>query len=250
MQEFLYEPHLHTAETSRCGRIPAAAIVDRYQQLGFSGIVTTDHLHNTYLSQVDPRHNWDEAVDAYMKGFKAAFRRGQEIGLDVIFGIELRFPERDNDYLIYGVDEAWLRANPYLCGLSPEEFFAAYGHQVLIIHAHPYRDGNEWVCEQAIHGAEIFNGNPRHDNHNEKALALCERHPEYYRLAGSDCHRDGDEGRCGILLPQRVKDSFEYKNMIESQNFKLWIPESPQTIAADSAMRIANPHMQLIAKRN
>ena len=41
--------------------------------------------------------------------------RGDELGLDVILGAELRFPENDNDYLVYGIDEAWLRANPYLC---------------------------------------------------------------------------------------------------------------------------------------
>lgn len=237
MKEFLYETHSHTAETSRCGRIPAASIIDRYKALGFTGIVTTDHLHNTYVSQVDLHHNWNEVVDDYMKGFNAAFQRGKEIDMDVIFGIEFRFPECENDYLVYGVDEAWLRAHPYVCGLSHDEFFATYGKEVLIIHAHPYRDGNEVVYENAVHGSEIFNGNPRHENHNEKALKLCQRHPDYYRLAGSDCHRDGDEGRCGILFPHRVKDSFEYKHMIETMQFRLWIPESPETVEADEQMR-------------
>ena len=62
------------------------------------------------------------------------------------------------------------------------------------------RKGWAWmmVQETAIHGAEIINGNPRHENNNDKALELCRRHPEYYRLAGSDTHRDGDEA---VLWP-------------------------------------------------
>lgn len=51
------------------------------------------------------------------------------------------------------------------------------------------------MFEDAIHGTEIINGNPRHDNYNDRALELARRHPEYYRLAGSDTHQSGDEAR-------------------------------------------------------
>ena len=60
-----------------------------------------------------------------------------------------------------------------------------------------YRDGNTTVFEDAIHGTEIINGNPRHDNYNDRALDLARRHPEYYRLAGSDTIRVGTEARAG-----------------------------------------------------
>ena len=113
----------------------------------------------------------------------------------MLLGAELRFPENDNDYLVYGIDEAWLRSNPYVCCMSAREFFQKFHDQVLIIHAHPYRDGNTTVFENAIHGTEIINGNPRHDNYNDRALELARRHPEYYRLAGSDTHQSGDEAR-------------------------------------------------------
>lgn len=29
MKEYLYDPHTHTAETSKCGHLPAAEVVDR-----------------------------------------------------------------------------------------------------------------------------------------------------------------------------------------------------------------------------
>ena len=30
MQGYLYDPHTHTAETSKCGHLPAADVVERY----------------------------------------------------------------------------------------------------------------------------------------------------------------------------------------------------------------------------
>ena len=91
--------------------------------------------------------------------------------------------------------------------------------------------------ETAVHGAEIINGNPRHENNNDKALELCLRHPAYYRLAGSDTHRDGDEAQAGVILPERVKDSYAYKHMIETRQFHLWSPKYQSFVDADEKIR-------------
>ena len=207
---------------------------------GFSGLVVTDHLHPEYLSRIDTQHNWDMVMDHYLTGYHASKKRGDEVGLDVILGAELRFPENDNDYLVYGIDEQWLRSNPYMCCMSAQEFYDKFHNEVLIIHAHPFRAGSAPVQETAIHGAEIINNNPRHPNNNDQALAMCRRHPEYFRLAGSDTHRDGDEARAGVILPERVKDSRAYKHMIETMQFQLWCPEFPDILAADAEMRKEN----------
>ena len=240
MNGYLYDPHTHTAETSKCGHLFAADVVDRYVRNGFSGLVVTDHLHPEYLSRIDTQHNWDMVMDHYLSGYHASKKRGDEVGLDVILGAEFRFPENDNDYLVYGIDEQWLRSNPYACCMSAQEFYDKFHNEVLIIHAHPFRAGSAPVQETAIHGAEIINDNPRHENNNDKALAMCRRHPEYFRLAGSDTHRDGDEARAGVILPQRVKDSRAYKHMIETMQFQLWCPEFPDILAADAEMRKEN----------
>ena len=124
-----------------------------------------------------------------------------------------------------------------MCCTSAREFYEKFHNDVLIIHAHPYRDGNLTVFEDAVHGSEIINGNPRHDNHNDLALELCRRHPDFYRLAGSDTHQDGDEARAGVILPERVHDSYQYKAMIEARRFRLWSPEFQSFVDADEAMR-------------
>ena len=237
MEGFRYEPHAHTAETSKCGHLPAAQVVDRYKAQGFSGLVITDHLHNEYLSRVDRTGSWDAVVDHFLTGYRAARARGEEVGLDVLLGAELRFPENDNDYLVYGFDEAWLRANPYLCRMSARAFFAKYHGQVLIIHAHPYRDGNTEVFEDAVHGAELLNASPRHGQDDKRTLELCRRHPEYLRLAGSDTHRPGDEARAGVVLPERVRTSADYRALLQARRFRLWSRQFPAMIQADEAMR-------------
>lgn len=230
MEGFLYDPHTHTAESSACADLPAVQSAEYYAQRGFAGFIVTDHIHPEYVARIDTQHNWDAVIDHYLTGYRIAKRRGEELGLDVLLGVELRFEENENDYLLYGVDEAWLRANPYPCSQTAQEFYAKHKDEILIIQAHPYRDGNMTVFEQAFHGAEVINGHPHHENRNHLAMELCRRHPEYLRLAGSDTHEPGDVGRAGVILPQRAKDSFAYKAMIESGQFRLWSPQFQELV--------------------
>ncbi|HPF54497.1 MAG TPA: PHP domain-containing protein [Eubacteriales bacterium] len=228
---FRYDIHVHTSETSKCGWVPAALQVSAYKRLGYDGICITDHLHNSYLATLDCREDWEKVVERYMQGYRLAKRAGDECGLDVIFGVELRFPENDSDYLIYGVDEAWLLKHPYVCAMDHRSFFERCGSEVLIIHAHPYRNCDE-VFYDCVHGVEIANCNPRHASRNELALRLALENPKLIRLCGSDAHRVGDEGRAAVLLPQRVHDSFGFKAAIEAGGFELECPEFSDIIKA------------------
>ena len=72
---------------------------------------------------------------------------------------------------------------------------------------------------------------------NDKALALCRRHPEYFRTAGSDTHQAGDEARAGLILPRRVQDSYAYKAIIESRDYHLWSPTFQSFVDADEEIR-------------
>lgn len=218
---YKYDPHNHTAETSKCGRIPAAKLVDTYHDMGYSGLVVTDHLHETYISLLYCCDDWDTCVDRFLDGYKRAKKRGDEIGFHVILGAELRFPENDNDYLIYGIDEEFLRANPYLYRMGAHKFFEKFGDQLLIIHAHPYRDENEVVFHECVHGVELVNGNMEHRNYNRKTYELCKAHPEFYRICGSDTHRPKEENMAWVEFDAPVRNSFEFKAAVESGKIKL-----------------------------
>ncbi|MDL2259237.1 transposase, partial [Eubacteriales bacterium OttesenSCG-928-K08] len=107
---FKFEPHTHTAETSKCGRIPACELVETHHALGFSSLAVTDHLHETYIQLLYCRDDWNTCVDRLLDGYRRAKARADELNMFLLMGIELRFVESDNDYLIYGADEDFLRA--------------------------------------------------------------------------------------------------------------------------------------------
>ena len=57
-------------------------------------------------------------------------------------------------------------------------------------------------------GVEVFNGNPRHDSHNDLARRFAEEHG-LRMLSGSDAHQPQDVARGGILAPDWVRSSGE-----------------------------------------
>jgi len=226
---YKYEIHLHTAETSRCGYLKASELVRIYKDLGYDGICITDHLHNFYLSLMDCHTDWQSCINRFMYGYDEAKRAGEALGLDVIFGIELRFTDNDNDFLVFGVDEAWVRANPFVCRMRHAEFYQRFGDQVLILQAHPFRGGHPILTEY-IHGLEVANGNPRQKNQNEEALALALQHPSLLPVCGSDMHQWGDEGQAALLFPRRIHDSYALKAAIEARDYMLWYPGSVEIV--------------------
>ena len=211
-------------ETSRCGHVRAVDQVRTYHDLGYQGLCVTDHLHNTYIDLMDCHDDWKACIDRYLYGWRLARAEGEKLGMDVIFGVELRFPENDSDYLIYGINEDWLYKNPFITEMDHQSFFDRYKDEVLIIHAHPYRNCDT-VYYDCVHGLEVVNCNPRHDSRNHLALQLAKENPHLFRTAGSDAHQKGDEGRAALLSDERIRDSYELKDVITSGAYSLWCPE-------------------------
>jgi PHP domain. len=224
-----FDLHVHTAETSKCGIVSAPEQVRHYKAAGYDGVVITDHMHEDYIMLQNCRDDWQECVTRFLFGYQEAKRVGDEIGLAVALGVELRFPESESDYLLYGVDEAFLRANPYLHRSDHKSFFERYGDQILIMHAHPYRD-NDTVYYDSVHGLEVVNCNLRQKNRNELALALAKQHPNLYRTCGSDAHRSGDEARAAVFLEGEIHDSFDVRRGIMSGRTRLWCPDQQSLI--------------------
>ena len=219
---FKIESHLHTAESSLCGLVSAVDFVDLYHAQGYDGIFVTDHLHEEFISSLDCKDDWNACIDSFMVGYKRALERGRKIGINVMLGAEIRFTEpNDSDYLIYDFDENFLRENPYLFRLHPQEFFRRYGDEILIINAHPFRNGNEVVFTECIHGIEIYNTMPRHHNFNEKAIELSKKHPELYRFAGSDAHCEGDEFGAWMLFKEPISSPREFHEAIKRNDYTI-----------------------------
>ena len=134
---FLYETHLHTCQASACGKSPGREHARKYADLGFSGIIVTDHFFGGNCA-VDRSLPWEEKVKRFCSGYEDAWEEGQKVGLPVFFGWEQGYG--DDEYLVYGPDKAWLLSHPEIEKCSRRRQLELV-HEAggCVIQAHPFR---------------------------------------------------------------------------------------------------------------
>ena len=209
---FLTETHLHTAEASACARATGAEQAEQYKRLGYDTIIVTDHFMNGNTT-VDRSLPWSEQVEAYCLGYENAKKRGDEIGLTVLFGIEYGWD--GSDFLIYGVDKEWLLGYPDTMAVSVQEFcdrvHAAGG---CVVQAHPFREAG-YIHDMKLlpwhsDGVEIFNSGNRQQVFNDRAKWYAEQYGKTM-TAGSDCHAVDKDGRfAGVYTEKKIETAADY----------------------------------------
>lgn len=225
MNTYKYDTHVHTSETSPCGRIPASQMVHIYKEAGYRGVVVTDHYFGWYFDSLGDL-KWEDKVEHYLEGYHIAVTEGRKAGLAVILGMELRFDENENDYLIYGIDEAFLKENPELYKMGLHAFSQlARDKGLLVYQAHPFRPMITPADPSLLDGVEVLNTNPRHDSQNHKALAFAQANG-LKKISGSDFHQMMDAAQGGIILTEPVETSKDFAALLAgSGELELIIPE-------------------------
>ena len=191
MDKTKLEMHFHTMETSPCGEVPAKRGVEIYQNAGYDGIVVTDHF-SRIVSGGPETGTWEEICDKFLTGYRYAREAAKNKKIKIFLGMEIRFLDNDNDYLVYGISEELLKQNPwiYMKGLA-ELYELAKEKNLLIIQAHPYRKYCQLAPVEFLHGIEVYNGNPRHNSRNELAMTAAKKYG-LLQLTGSDFHQEED----------------------------------------------------------
>jgi histidinol phosphatase-like PHP family hydrolase len=108
MYLYRYETHLHTNEASACAQVSAVEHVRTYKELGYAGIIVTDHFFNGN-SSVPRNLPWEQRVDLLCRGYENAKKEGDRVGLSVFFGWEANY--NGTEFLIYGLDKEWEKAS-------------------------------------------------------------------------------------------------------------------------------------------
>jgi hypothetical protein len=214
MNSFIIDTHVHTAEVSPCGKLGAAELVDLYRKAAYHGLIITDHFSH-YCDIFSRPVPWADKIHAFMSGYRRAHARGREAGVKVFFGIELTIPLPERaDYLLLGVDKAFLLNNPDILALSLRDVKErTRDRNILIIQAHPFRSEEDPLQPHLLDGIEIFNGNPRQESRNHRAAVFAREHG-LLELSGSDTHQKEDVARGGIILPGMPSDTVELAAMI------------------------------------
>lgn len=212
---YLFEMHYHTPNTSYCGSIGPKDAIPKYVEAGYSGVVITDHYYKEWFEDRG-EISWNEKIDRWLDGYHAALEAAEGYDFRVILGVELRFPGGFNDYLVYGIDEQFLKDNIELYLMTPAEFRAfADKNGLFFSQAHPFRVMCSPQDATLLHGVEVFNGNLRHNSHNDITLKFAEDN-NLIKISGSDFHEWEDLCRGGCYLKERPADSKELSKLLFS----------------------------------
>jgi predicted metal-dependent phosphoesterase TrpH len=205
--------HVHTKNVSPCGKISAGELVYLYKKAGYQVIVITDHFFEGFFESLEGI-TWEEKIDHFMIGYQEAQMVGNKIGLKVIFGMEIRFSDNVNDYLVYGIDESFLKEMPFLYSFNLAQFYELIKNKnILIYQAHPFRPGIKAADPMLLDGVEVFNGNMRHNSMNHLAYEFALKN-KLRMISGSDFHQSEDLGRGGIVTFDDISSSEELVDIL------------------------------------
>ena len=215
---YKYEVHMHTVESSACGRTKAKDYITAFLEQGYDGMIITDHFFygNTAVDRTLP---WEDFVEEFCKGYELAKEEGDGQGLKVFFGWEANY--QGTEFLINGLSKEWLLAHPEIVDCTiPEQFELVHAAGGMVVHCHPFRE-EPYIPEvrlfpeytdavetvNATHSSKysMAHNNPEFD---VKAREYAEKY-NFPQTAGSDIHRT-DVLCGGIAFSRKLSDSSDY----------------------------------------
>ena len=212
--------HVHTSEISLCGHVSARDTVRLYKEAGYDAIVITNHFSADGIYHF-AHQGRDDYFNAYYEGYELARQAGQDYGLTVLNGYELRFRRNVNDYLVYGMPDEVAKDYDRIFDMGPREFSQlANEYGFLFYQAHPFRGGMTVVDPRNLFGIEVKNCNPRHDSRNDIAQHWAEKF-SLHRIGGSDFHQTQDLGRGGIITDEKVENMADLVQVLKNDKYTL-----------------------------
>ncbi len=217
--KYKYDLHVHTSPVSPCGDFSPEEVVDKYMKLGYHGIVLTNHFQPQL---VDKFENPEAFIKHFLNDFYSGKAYGDKKDFDVILGIEIRFPENNNDYLVYGIGENEIYKAARYIHTDYKTFYENFKTEKnLIIQAHPFRKGCEMQNTDILDGIEVFNLHPGHNSVIGFAANAAFDNPHLLKTGGTDFHHENHQGMCATLFKERITDSFKLADALKSKNYIL-----------------------------
>lgn len=206
--------HLHTKGNSSCARTDINYIVKKYAKRGCDGIVCTNHFNKHIFANYLCGNNEDEKISAYLEGYNSLKKEAIQKGIDVFFGMEVALQKdhyegggkQSAEILVYGVTPEEIKT----LGLGILDMTYAEFRNLsvdkgwTIYQAHPFRTNTKRIDLRYLDGLEIYNGNIRQKNRNEKTREIV-LESGCLSIAGSDFHRREDP-ITAVLLDRKPTD--------------------------------------------
>ena len=219
---YKYQIHTHTSPTSKCARMTPKELAKALYDGGYAGAVITNHFYHGNTG-IDRSLSWSEFVEPYVSDYLECRKEGEKLGLDIIFGVEEGIGG-PCEILCYGITPQMLYDHPQLIEYSAERWYnTLHSCGVLIIQAHPYRNGGMPLPLELIDGIEVYNHS--HDpSLNDGAEAFAAEHPELITTSGGDTHEAGTVPFGGIETDEPIRNGQDLVRILKSGKYRLLKP--------------------------
>ncbi|MBQ2775096.1 MAG: PHP domain-containing protein [Clostridia bacterium] len=220
MKEYLFEMHAHTSQSSTCGEKTAEDVVDIFKSLGYDGIVITDHMNQSTINKAG-NVSWKEKVDHFLNGYRTA-KKLETKNFKVLLGMEIRFTENDNDYLVYGIDEEFIYSHEDLNLIPNMKTFRKIADKngFIVFQAHPFRLGMTTVNPKLLDGVEVYNAHPNHNSSNDIANAWANKY-SLRKTSGSDYHGPIGEHPGGLYFEEKIESEQQLVSALRNNKYRL-----------------------------
>lgn len=227
--KYKYETHLHTKESSACGKNSAIEMMVAAKENGYTGTFITNHAWGGNTS-IDRSLEWGEWVTEFSKCYYEAKNWGDVNDFTVMFGYESGF--NGTEFLIYGLTPEWMIAHPELHDATIEEQYdIVHKGGGIVVHAHPFRE-EFYIPEVRLfpeHIDAVEAVNATHSSH----LSTSHNDPEFDVMAieyarklnkpmsaGSDVHTTLFLGG-GIMTKEKLNNVKDYIDLLLSDEMYL-----------------------------
>ena len=216
---FKTELHCHSNDISACARVSTQDIINKFYEAGYSTLVLTNHFSQGTLDHVGAK-SWDEWIDKFVGAYEK-LKKDAQGKLNILLGLELRLNDSDNDYLVFGATEEFLRKIPHVFDLWPEDFHRlANENGCLFVQAHPFRNHMKIKRPDCLDGVEVFNGHFGHDSRNDIAELWAERY-NLIKTSGTDFHYNDSPANGGIFTECEITSMEQLVEILKSGNYTL-----------------------------
>ncbi len=212
--KFKSELHAHSFPVSGCGKFPSDEVVKTYIDSGVHTLTLTNHLTPNYLVNRTPL----ELVEFYLADYYKALDFAEGKDINVVLGVEIRFKNTSNDYLVYGICPDDIEHMISYLDTDIQTFYEGFkNNKNIILHAHPFRSNMEQTPIGFVDGIETFNTHPGHNSRIALACRLARQY-DFTVVCGSDFHEAGRHATCLLRTKNLLRDSYDVAEAIKSRD--------------------------------
>lgn len=217
--KFRTELHAHTSPASPCGDFTPDEVVAKYAALAYDSIVITNHFYPKMRFCDDK----EKCIAEYLKDYNEAVKAGEERGINIILGCEIRFTENFNDYLLFGITPDTLDMAFDYIDEGLESFSKVFrGNDTVLVQAHPFRDRCVPAAPELLDGVEVFNLHPGQNSRVGVTAKFAKEH-NLIATSGTDFHHEGHEGMTALLTAEEMKTSADIARVLKSGDYLIEI---------------------------